>query len=323
MNTVLSVIIPAFNEQEMIHKTAQTISTLLESHSIPYELIFVDDGSKDQTWFQIVEATKAYDHINGIRFSRNFGKESAIFAGLSTAYQSRGPEEKGCCVVIDCDLQHPPEKIIDMYRLWQQGFQVVEGIKLDRGKENVLHTLAAKCFYCMISKATNIDMSHASDFKLLDDKAVQALLSMPERNAFFRALSSWIGFQTAQVEFEVQDRTVGKSKWSTLSLIKYAIRNITSFSTFPMQIVSVLGVLMLLASVVLGGIALIQKCLGVALEGFTTVIIIQLFTGSIVMISLGIIGYYLAKMYEELQRRPRYLISESCGGLKDDTKTIG
>ena len=202
MNTVLSVIIPAFNEQEMIHKTAQTISTLLESHSIPYELIFVDDGSKDQTWFQIVEATKAYDHINGIRFSRNFGKESAIFAGLSTAYQSRGPEEKGCCVVIDCDLQHPPEKIIDMYWLWQQGFQVVEGIKLDRGKENVLHTLAAKCFYCMISKATNIDMSHASDFKLLDDKAVQALLSMPERNAFFRALSSWIGFQTAQVEFE-------------------------------------------------------------------------------------------------------------------------
>ena len=124
-------------------------------------------------------------------------------------------------------------------------------------------------------------------------------------------------------KWSLKDRTVGKSKWSTLSLIKYAIRNITSFSTFPMQIVSVLGVLMLLASVVLGGIALIQKCLGVALEGFTTVIIIQLFTGSIVMISLGIIGYYLAKMYEELQRRPRYLISESYGGLKDDTKTIG
>ena len=314
MNKMISVIIPAYNEEGMITKTAETISAILASAAIDHELIFVNDGSKDSTWDKIQEAAGKNPAVRGICFSRNFGKEAAMFAGM---YYAKG----ACCVVIDCDLQHPPEKIVEMYRLWEQGYEIVEAVKTDRGKESVLHRLSAQCFYKIISKVTDIDMSRASDFKLLDRKAVNVLLNMKEKNAFFRALSSWIGFKTTQVEFEVKERTVGESKWSTRALIQYAISNVTSFSAAPMQIVTILGILMLCASVVLGITALYQKFAGTALGGFTTVIIIQLFTGSIIMISLGIIGYYIAKIYEEIKGRPRYVVSETCGKDKTDEKT--
>lgn len=225
-----------------------------------------------------------------------------------------------CCAVIDCDLQHPPEKLVEMYRLWQQGYQIVEGQKSSRGTEGKLHTWAAKSFYALISAATGFDMANASDFKLLDRKAVDVLVNMKEKNAFFRALSSWVGFKTTYVTFDVQEREAGESKWSTQSLIKYAVSNISAFSTAPMQIVTVLGVIMFVVSLVLGGIALVQKLCGQALEGFTTVILIQLFSSSVVMVSLGIIGYYIAKIYEEIKDRPRYIIAETCGkGVHETT----
>lgn len=303
---MVSVVIPAYNEEGMIAKTAATISAILTDAAIDYELIFVDDGSRDSTWDRIRKAAGENPAVRGVCFSRNFGKEAAMFAGM---YYAKG----ACCVVIDCDLQHPPEKIVEMYRLWEQGYEIIEAVKTDRGKESFLHTLSARCFYKIISEVTGIDMSRASDFKLLDRKAVNVLLNMKEKNAFFRALSSWIGFRTTQVEFEVRERTVGESKWSTWSLIRYAVSNVTAFSAAPMQIVTVLGILMLCASLVLGVISLYQKFMGTALGGFTTVIIIQLFTGSIIMISLGIIGYYISKIYEEIKGRPRYVVSETCG----------
>mgnify|MGYP002563261549 CR=1 FL=1 len=250
-----------------------------------------------------------------MRFSRNFGKEAAIFAGLA---QARG----ACCVVLDCDLQHPPEKIVDMYRLWQQGYQVVEGVKVSRGKESPLHTLAVRCFYRAMSGSTGLDMSRASDFKLLDRRAVDVLVAMREKNAFFRALSSWIGFQTAQVEFEVQPRAAGESKWSLRSLFRYALTNLAAFSTAPLQLVTFLGVLVLIASVVLSVHSLWQKFTGQALEGFTTVIILILFIGSILMICLGIIGYYIAKIYEEVKDRPRYILSDTCGEARHAEKDL-
>lgn len=303
---MLSVIIPSYNEESMIEKTMESISAVLERADIPSELIFVDDGSRDKTWTKITECSAAYPAIRGVHFSRNFGKEAAIIAGLSAA---RGD----CCVVIDCDLQHPPEKIVEMYRLWEQGYEVVEGRKSSRGQEGALHTLAAKIFYALISRATGVNMADASDFKLLDRKAVQVLVNMQERNAFFRALSSWIGFKSACVKFDVQERQTGQSKWSSRALTKYAVNNISSFSTAPMQIVTVLGVLMFAVSLVLGVIALAQKLSGQALEGFTTVILIQLLSSSITMICLGIMGFYIARIYEEIKGRPRYIVSETCG----------
>ena len=228
-------------------------------------------------------------------------------------------ESKGdCSVVIDCDLQHPPEKIIEMYHLWEQGYEIIEGKKSNRGTERKFHTFAAKTFYSIISAATGFDMENASDFKLLDRKAVNVLINMREKNAFFRALSSWIGFEKTTIEFDVLDRETGESKWSTISLVKYALNNISSFSTAPMQIVTVLGAIMFAVSIVLGGIALMQKICGQALEGFTTVILIQLFSSSVAMVSLGVIGYYIARIYEEIKDRPRYIIADTCGGKKHE-----
>ena len=303
----LSVVLPAYNEEESVPLAADVIGDLLTQAGIDHELIFVNDGSRDHTWRAIQEAAARRPQVRGIRFSRNFGKEAAIFAGLA---QAKGD----CCVVLDCDLQHPPEKILEMYRLWQQGWQIVEGVKISRGKESPLHTLAAKTFYRFLSGATRIDMSHASDFKLLDRRAVDVLVAMREKNAFFRALSSWIGFDTAQVEFEVQPRAAGESKWSLRSLTRYAVTNLAAFSTAPLQIVTILGVLVFLCSLVLGCWSLWQKINGQAMEGFTTVILLLLLIGSALMVCLGILGYYIAKIYEEIKDRPRYIVADDCGG---------
>lgn len=305
-NKLLSVIIPAYNEQDMIFKTFHTVKGILDGAGIPFELLFVDDGSKDMTYSNIIELSKSHNEIRGISFSRNFGKESAIFAGLENV-------AGGCCVIMDCDLQHPPSAIIEMYRLWEQGYEVVEGIKASRGKETAFHRLCANSFYGIISKVTEIDMANASDFKLLDRRAIDALLLMPERTPFFRALSSWIGFKTASVSFEVQERTIGASKWSMWSLTKYAIRNITSFSGAPMQFVTFMGWIMLLFSLLFAAHSLYRYFTGTALEGFTTVILLQLIIGSVLMISLGIIGHYLSRIYDEIKGRPRYIISKRCG----------
>ena len=303
---MLSVILPSYNEEKMIAKATERMAEILQPEKIDYEMLFIDDGSRDGTWAQINEAAGKDSHVVGVHFSRNFGKEAAMFAGLE---QARGD----CCVVIDCDLQHPPEKIVEMYRLWEQGYEVVEGIKEDRGEESGLHKFAANSFYGLISKATGMDMSSSSDFKLLDRKVVDTLNSLPERNVFFRALSFWVGYKKTSVSYCVQERTEGVSKWSTKSLIKYALTNISSFSSAPLHIVTVLGFIMLAVAFVLGIIALVQKISGVALGGFTTVILLLLFSASVIMISLGIIGYYIARIYDEIKGRPRYIISRICG----------
>ncbi len=303
---MLSIVLPAYNEEKNISKVASLIGNLLSCNAISYELIFINDGSKDNTWEEIEKAARTDEHIVGIHFSRNFGKESALFAGIANA-------SGDCCIIMDCDLQHPPEVIIEMYHLWQQGYEVVEGVKRNRGKESLFHKASAGLFYKIISRAVKIDMSRASDFKLLDKKAMEALLDMPERNAFFRALSSWIGYKTATVEFDVQERQEGASKWSLWSLIKYAVTNIAAFTAAPMQLVTIAGVFVFLLAIILGLHTIIKFFMGHAVEGFTTVILLILLLGSIVMISLGIIGYYISKIYEEVKGRPKYLISKKIG----------
>ncbi|MCR4903993.1 MAG: glycosyltransferase family 2 protein [Butyrivibrio sp.] len=299
---MLSVCIPAYNEEKMIEKASEVVDKILSDAEIPHEIIFIDDGSKDDTWNMIQKASESYKSVRGISFSRNFGKEAAIFAGLS--------EMKGdCCVVMDCDLQHPPVKIIEMYNLWKQGYEVIEGIKSDRGQESAKHGFAAHIFYSIMSKETHSDMQNTSDFKLLDKKAVEAILQLPERRTFFRALSGWVGFRTIRIYYEVQEREAGSSKWSRKALIKYAASNITSFTTIPMQAVTLMGVLIFLFSIVTAIEALIEYIMGKSAPGFTTVIIMLGFIGSIIMMSLGVIGYYIARIYEEIKHRPRYIVA--------------
>ncbi|SDA38429.1 dolichol-phosphate mannosyltransferase [Butyrivibrio sp. INlla18] len=301
---MLSVVIPAYNEEEIIPKTAKTIDTILNDAGIDHELLFINDGSKDKTWERIKEQASLIPSVKGVCFSRNFGKESAVFAGIA--------EAKGdCCVVIDCDLQHPPEKIVEMYRLWEQGYEIVEGVKTSRGRESGMHKFAAKTFYSIMSEAVGFDMSRASDFKLLDRKAINVLINMNEKNAFFRALSSWVGFKQTEVEYEVREREAGTSKWSTKSLIKYAVTNITSFTSAPMQIVTIMGMFVFVFGLLVSIEALVQYFRGTAREGFTTVIILQCFTCSVIMMGLGVIGFYISKIYDEVKGRPRYIIDKT------------
>ncbi|MBE6836824.1 MAG: glycosyltransferase [Ruminococcus sp.] len=301
---MLSIIIPSYNEEGNVANTAQVVTGIMEENSIDFEIVFVNDGSKDKTWEKLSELSQKDKRIVSVNFSRNFGKEAAVFAGLKVC-------SGDCAVIMDCDLQHPPQTIVEMYNIWKNNdVDVVEGIKSDRGKESKLYGGFSKLFYKLIKKASGLDMSGASDFKLLDRTVVDALNEMPERLTFFRALSSWVGYKTEKVYFEVAERFDGQSKWSLKSLIKYAINSITSFTSAPLQIVTGCGMVLFVVAVILGIQTIWNYFSGNALEGFTTVIMLLLITSSIIMFSLGIIGYYLSKIYEEIKQRPRFIIRD-------------
>ncbi len=314
---LLSIIIPSFNEEKNIPNTTKVLAELLEKEKIEYELVFVSDGSKDGTYAAILEECKKNPRVKGAQFSRNFGKEASIFAGLELALGD-------ACVIMDCDLQHPPEVIPEMYALWQEGYDIVEGIKNSRGKESFFHKLFANSFYGIMSKLMKMDMKSSSDFKLIDRKVVDVLLRLKERNTFFRALSFWAGFNTTKVYYDVKERAFGTTKWSLSSLVRYAINNVTSFSTLPLQMVTFLGVISIIFSIIMGIQTLIKFFMGSSQEGFPTVILLILIIGGCIMISLGIIGHYIARIYEEVKGRPKYIIKDVTdnvrGNIKDEDR---
>ncbi|EIK45534.1 hypothetical protein O59_002212 [Cellvibrio sp. BR] len=298
----LSVIIPVFNESEMIQKNIERVTTILKNSKINYELILIDDGSKDSSWSKIKDSAQMIPGIKAIKLSRNFGKESALCAGLDLATGD-------CCVCIDADMQHPPEIIPQMYQLWEnEGYDIVEGVKKNRGKESLRYKVSAGIFYKILHKTSGIDLNNASDFRLLDRKAINAWKAMPEKQTFFRGMSSWIGFSRAQVEFIVAEREAGESKWSFISLVKLAIKGVTSYTAAPLYASAFLGFGLLIAFVFLLGQTLVMKILGYAASGFTTVIALQLVIGGTLMMSVGVIGIYIEKIYEEVKARPRYII---------------
>lgn len=301
--SLLSIVLPSYNEEQNIAHTTEVLSELLEREGIDYELIFVSDGSTDGTFQEILKANEKNPRVKGAQFSRNFGKEAGIFAGLEMSLGD-------AVIVMDCDLQHPPSAIPEMWKKWQEGYEVVEGIKNDRGKESLGYKVSAGLFYKIMSALIKMDMNASSDFKLLDRKVVNVLLTLPERNTFFRALSFWAGFDKTTVSYEVQERQFGTSKWSFFSLMKYAVTNATSFSTLPLQLVTMMGIVSILFSVILAVQTLVKYLSGTAVEGFTTVILLVLIIGGFLMLSLGIIGHYIARIYEEVKGRPKYIISK-------------
>ncbi len=210
----------------------------------------------------------------------------------------------------DCDLQHPPELIPQMYRMWESGAEIVEARKSSRGRESLFYKLFAKGFYKLMRSSSGINLDGASDFKLLDRKAVDALNEMPERMTFFRALSGWVGFRTEHIEFDVKPRNAGKTKWNYKKLFIFGINSVTSFTNFPMHVITLIGAIFGIFAVVMGIQTLVNYFSGSAADGFTTVILLVLILGACLMIGIGIIGFYLSKIYEEIKRRPRYIISE-------------
>lgn len=303
----ISIIIPVYNEEKQIEETVGIILQILSGNEIDCEFVLVDDGSADGTWETITRLARNYSCVSAIKLSRNFGKEAAICAGLERA---RGD----ACLIIDSDLQHPPSLIPEMVRLWRtEGYDVVEGVKASRGKESFVTRIGASLFYKLLKLLSGYDLENTSDFKLLDRRVVEAWKRLGERNTFFRGMSTWVGFKRVSIPFNVSERKTGKSGWSFFKLLKLAIDAITSYSSVPLQVVTLIGVLFLLGSVVLGIQTLYKKFAGQALSGFTTVILLQLIIGSCLMISLGIIGTYLARIYDEVKSRPRYIVSEEIG----------
>jgi len=311
--SLLSIVLPSYNEEQNIANTGKVLAELMENNGIEYELVFVSDGSKDNTYSEICKLEKENGKVKGAEFSRNFGKEAAIFAGLELATGD-------AVVVMDCDLQHPPEVILEMLEKWTAGAEVVEGIKNSRGKESIFHKAFANMFYGIMSGLIKIDMKSSSDFKLLDRKVVNALLEMPEKETFFRALSFWVGFKKDAVYYDVRERQFGSSKWSFKSLVRYAISNVTGFTTMPLKIVSWFGIVFVILSIGLSIQTLIRFCMGNAVEGFTTVILLLLMIGGLIMVSLGIIGNYIARIYEEVKGRPRYIISNVTDNMPEQVK---
>jgi dolichol-phosphate mannosyltransferase len=304
VNSLASIVIPVFSEESHIVNSIHVIDNLLKANHIKHNFIIVDDGSRDNTW-KLLE-TMAYENhsITAIRLSRNFGKEAAICAGLLYA----GGDYT---VVMDSDLQHPPELIPLMVKLWrEEGYDVVEGIKNTRGKEKTLYRIGARLFYQFIYLTSTIDLSNSSDFKLLDKKVILAWKQMPERTTFFRGMSAWVGFSRKQIGFDVKARVNGKSKWSFLRLAKLAVNAITSYTTAPLHFITLLGFVLFILFFIIGIHTIYMKITGQALDGFTTIILLQLIIGSSVMLSLGIIGIYITKIYQEVKARPRYLVSK-------------
>jgi glycosyltransferase involved in cell wall biosynthesis len=300
----LSLVIPAFNEAAALPATLDAVAAAARSAGLPFEMIVVDDGSTDATWRVLVARTPVVTELRAIRLSRNFGKEGAIAAGLDAA---RGD----AVIVLDADLQHPPALIPEMVRLWTtEGWHVVEAVKSDRGEEAWLHRAAAHSFYRAAGLMTGRTLEEASDFKLLDRRVVDAWRQFGERATFFRGLVSWLGFRRTQVRFEVPPRATGRSRWSWVALMRLAIQSVTSFSALPLQLVTLLGVGILLLALIVGVQALRLWYEGLALPGFTTVILLQLIIGGFLMMSLGIIGTYVARIYDEVKGRPRYVVQE-------------
>lgn len=302
----LSLVIPVYREGSHLNVVIREIIAVLEKNISreSYEIILIDDGSPDNTWDVIREISPEFSMLRGVRLSRNFGKECALCAGLEMA--------KGeAVIVMDGDLQHPPDLIPEMVRLWQKSnIDIVEAVKVTRGKESFIGKIGAELFYTILNYLSGYNLRGASDYKLLDRKVVNAWLKMGERNLFFRGMTAWLGFQRVTIPFEVPSRIGGKSGWSTLKLVKLAITGLTAFSSLPLHLITFSGCFFLIIAVILGAQAFILKFTGRAVDGFTTVIILLLIIGSLLMISLGIIGLYIARIYEEVKRRPRFIISE-------------
>jgi len=303
----ISVVIPAYNEGEGIDIALAAIAGVLQTVSGNWEIIVVDDGSRDDTYERVCLYAQTEPKVKGVSFSRNFGKEAALLAGLK---YSRGL----AVVVIDADLQHPPELIPEMLAKWQNGAKIVHAVKRSRKSDSVGKRLAALAVNKIISRLGGINIHNSSDYKLLDREIVDILVcQLPERERFFRGLSSWIGFSEEYIEFDVSHRVENESKWSFWSLVELAITALTSFTSAPLRIVTFLGFMTLVLGFAVASDALWSWHQGQAVSGFATIIITLLLIGSFIMISLGIIGEYIAKIYEEIKSRPPYLIKSTVG----------
>lgn len=300
----LSIIVPAFNEQEGLAAFLSQLFGVLASCSESYEVWVVDDGSRDATWERLRGELARYPQLHGLRFTRNFGKEAAILAGLRHV---RGR----AIVVMDADGQHPPSLIPKMLDLWRSGkAQIVAAQKANRDTDTWFARLNARVFNGLMHALTGLDLEGASDFRLLDRRVVDTLLTFPEKIRFFRGMTVWTGFTTVPLAFDVAPRIAGSSQWSTSQLMRLAITAITSYSAKPLSIVFRLGLFGMLAAFLLFLQAVYSWITHVAVSGWTSMTVVVLFFGSANLLGIGVLGAYLAQIFDEIKGRPEFLVGE-------------
>ncbi|MGE5614064.1 MAG: glycosyltransferase family 2 protein [Bacillota bacterium] len=307
-----SVVIPLFNEELVVNETYKRVRAVMDSTGEPYEIIFVNDGSRDGTLGKIREIAKSDKNICLISFSRNFGHQSAITAGMD---YSKGQ----AVIVIDADLQDPPEVMLKMIEKWKEGYEVVYGLRIKRKGETLFKKVTAKIYYRILNKLTDVDIpADVGDFRLIDRKVCDALKKLPERNRYVRGLISWLGFKQTGVEFEREERLAGETKYSLGKMIKLAIDGITSFSYKPLKLASYMGAVISALGFLYLLVVVCQKLFtDTTIQGWASLVAITLFFNGIILIILGIIGEYIRRIYDEAKGRPIYIISEMVGFDED------
>jgi dolichol-phosphate mannosyltransferase len=297
----VSVIVPAFNEEESLPAVVEALRAALQETAAGFELVIVNDGSSDGTERVLGELAQRHPFVVAVNLSRNFGKEAAMSAGMEHA--------SGRCVAfIDADMQHPPGLLAEMIQRWREGCDVVNAVKRSRGEEPILYRAFAGAFNWMMSASIGRDVAGASDYKLIDRQVVDALRECPERNRFFRGLVAWAGYRVAEIPFDVQERVAGRSKWSVAALVRYSLRNVIAFTSFPLLLVAYAGFAVVALGLFLLAQTLVRYFEGASLAGFTTVIALQILLSGMILFALGIIAVYIAKIYDEQKSRPIFLV---------------
>jgi len=302
---LLSLVVPVFNEAGVIGAFYDRASKALGSiPAMEYEILFVDDGSRDDSYAQLAALAAKDDHLRIIKFSRNFGHQIAITAGIDRA---RGH----CVVVIDADLQDPPELIVAMVDRWREGYDVVYGVRADRAGESRMKLLTASLFYRLLNRIAKIEVPvDVGDFRLMSRRATDQLKELREKDRFVRGLVSWIGFRQTGVPYHRDRRYAGETKYPFAKMVKFAFDGITSFSTVPLKLATWFGYAASTLAFLYMMSVFVQKALGITVQGWATVMVAMLFLGGVQLISLGIIGEYIGRIFTELKPRPMYIVEE-------------
>jgi glycosyltransferase involved in cell wall biosynthesis len=304
----LSVVVPGLNEERSIPALVKRLLPVLDGLDLDWEVIFVDDGSTDGS-MAVLKALNARDpRFKAVSLSRNFGKEIAAAAGLTYATGDGA-------VLMDADLQHPPELINDFVHHWREGADMVYGSRLDRGADSLPHRLFARLFYAAFGSLSGTVLPPgAGDYRLLDRKAIDAMNRMGERVRFNKGLYAWMGFRSVGVPFSVSPRLSGRSRWRPRKLMRFALDGLVSFSTIPLRVWSYLGLLISLFAFCYAMVILVKTLIyGIDVPGFPSLIISVMFFAGVQLISLGVLGEYLGRMYEEVKGRPLFLVAEELG----------
>ncbi|WP_036281176.1 glycosyltransferase family 2 protein [Methylocystis sp. ATCC 49242] len=305
----ISVVIPVFNEAANLRPLGARLVPALEGAGVTFEAIFVDDGSHDESLDELRALCAAEPRFRALSFSRNFGKEVAIAAGLDHA---RGR----AAVIMDSDLQHPPEVIAQFVEKWREGYKNVYGQRADRATDPKMRTVFTELFYHVLEKFGDVSLpSGAGDFRLLDRQAVDALLSMRERARFNKGLYAWIGFKSIGVPFEVESRASGQSKFNFARLVRFALDGLMSFSSIPLKVWTWVGLAISGFALTMAAYYFVRTMLfGVDTPGFPSLIVSIAFFSGVQLISLGVLGEYIARIFNEVKGRPLYLVAEEVGG---------